>query len=72
MNFTYEFTQNEGPKVKINKLEGLKRKINIFIGTKNIFWWHQQLNWIKKLHHTSKEINEVKIQHHKNDNKNGR
>jgi len=37
MNFTYEFTQNEGPKVKINKLEGLKRKINIFIGTKNIF-----------------------------------
>jgi len=47
MNFTYEFTLNKGSKVKIENfigtkiwrkiLEGLKRKVCIFIGTKNIF-----------------------------------
>jgi len=47
MNSTYEFTLKEGPKVKMEKflrtkswrnfLEGLKRKVDIFIGTKNIF-----------------------------------
>jgi len=47
MNSTYEFTLKEGPKVKIknfwrtkswrNFLKGLKRKVDIFIGTKNIF-----------------------------------
>jgi len=47
MKSTYEFTLNEGPKVKIENfigtkswrkiLEGLKRKVGIFIGTKNIF-----------------------------------
>jgi len=47
MNSTYEFTLNEGLKVKMENflrtknwrkiLEGLKRKVGIFIGTKNIF-----------------------------------
>jgi hypothetical protein len=47
MNFTYEFTLKERPKVKMeiflgtkswrNFLEGLKRKIDIFIEIKNIF-----------------------------------
>jgi len=47
MNSTYEFTLKEGPKVKIknfrgtkswrNFLEGLKRKVDTFTGTKNIF-----------------------------------
>jgi len=47
MNSTYEFTLKEGPKVKMkffwgtknwrNFLEGLKRKVDIFVGTKNIF-----------------------------------
>jgi len=47
MNSTYEFTLKEGPKVKIENfigtksltkiLEGLKRKVCIFIETKNIF-----------------------------------
>jgi len=47
MNSTYEFTLKEGPKVKMKKfwgtkswwkiLEWLKRKVGIFIGTKNIF-----------------------------------
>jgi len=47
MNSTYEFTSKEGPKVKMKFFlktkswrkisEGLKRKIGIFIGTKNIF-----------------------------------
>jgi len=47
MNSTYDFTLKEGPKVKMknfigtkscrNFLEGLKRKVNIFIGIKNIF-----------------------------------
>jgi len=47
MNSTYEFTLKEGPKVKLEKnlgtkswrnfLEGLKRKVDIFIGTKTIF-----------------------------------
>jgi len=47
MNSTYEFTLKEGPKVKMEKilgtknrrkiLEGLKRKVGIFIRTKNIF-----------------------------------
>jgi len=47
MNFTYEFTLKEGPKVKMEIflgtkswrkiLEGLKQKVGIFIGTKNIF-----------------------------------
>jgi len=47
MNFTYEFTLKERLKVKMENfrgtknwrkiLEGLKRKISIFIGTKNIF-----------------------------------
>jgi len=47
MNSTYEFTLKEGPKVKIENfiltkswrkiLEGLKRKVDIFIGSKNIF-----------------------------------
>jgi len=46
MNFTYEFILKEEPKVKMKsfwglkiekkKLEGLKRKVDIFIGTKNI------------------------------------
>ena len=44
---TYEFTLKVGPKVKMENflgtkswrkiLEGLKRKVCIFIGTKNIF-----------------------------------
>jgi len=53
MNSTYEFTLNEGPKVKIENfigtkswrkiLEGLKRKVSIFIGSKirfnpKIYW----------------------------------
>jgi len=40
----HEFTLKEGPKVKMENfwgwrkiLEGLKRKVGIFIGTKNIF-----------------------------------
>jgi len=47
MNFTYEFTLKEGPKIKMKFfigtkswrkiLEGLKRKISIFIGTNNLF-----------------------------------
>jgi len=47
MNSTYEFTLKEGPKVKMENfigtkswrkiLEGLKRKVDIFIGAKNIF-----------------------------------
>jgi len=47
MNSTYEFTLKERLKVKMENfrgtkswrktLEGLKRKIGIFIGTKNIF-----------------------------------
>ena len=47
MNSTYEFTLKEGPKLKMENfwrtkswrkiLEGLKRKVGIFIGTKNIF-----------------------------------
>jgi len=47
MNSTYEFTLKEGPKVKMKNFIGtkswkknlkeLKRKIGIFIGTKNIF-----------------------------------
>jgi len=47
MNSTYEFTLKERPKVKIENfwrtksrrkiLEGLKRKVGIFIGTKNLF-----------------------------------
>jgi len=47
MNSTFEFTLKEGPKVKMENfigtkswrkiLEGLKRKVGIFIGTKNIF-----------------------------------
>jgi len=47
MNSTYEFTLKEGPKVKMENfwrtkswrkiLEGLKRKVDISIGTKNIF-----------------------------------
>jgi len=47
MNSTYNFTLEEVSKVVIEKfigteswrkiLEGLKRKVNIFIGTKNIF-----------------------------------
>ena len=47
INSTYEFTLKERPKVKMENflgtkswrkfLEGLKRKINVFIGTKNIF-----------------------------------
>jgi len=47
MNYTYEFTLKEGPKVKMENfigtkswrkiLEGLKWKVGIFIGTKNIF-----------------------------------
>ena len=47
MNSTYEFTLKEGPNVYMKKklgtkswrkyLEGLKRKVDIFIGTKNIF-----------------------------------
>jgi len=47
MNCTYEFTLKEGPKVKMENfietkswrkiLEWLKRKVDIFIGTKNIF-----------------------------------
>jgi len=47
MNSTYEFTLKEGLKVKMENfwrtkswrkiLEGLKRKVGIFIGTKNIF-----------------------------------
>jgi hypothetical protein len=47
MNSTYEFTLKERPKVKMANflgtknwrkiLEGLKRKVGIFIGTKNIF-----------------------------------
>jgi len=46
MKSTYEFTLKEGPKVKMEKflgtknwrkiLEGLKRKVDIFIGKKNI------------------------------------
>ena len=47
MNSTYEFTLKEGPKVKMRNfwrtkswrkiLKGLKQKVDIFIGTKNIF-----------------------------------
>ena len=47
MNSTYKFTLKDGPKVKMEKilgteswrnfLKGLKQKIDIFIGTKNIF-----------------------------------
>jgi len=47
MNSTYDFTLKEGPKVKMKNfigtkswrkiLEGLKRKIGIFIGTISIF-----------------------------------
>jgi len=47
MNSTYEFTLKERPKVKMENylgtkswrktLEGLKRKVGIFIGNKNIF-----------------------------------
>jgi len=47
MNSTYKFTLKEGPKLQMKKklgtkswrnfLEGPKWKINIFIGTKNIF-----------------------------------
>ena len=47
INSTYEFTLKEGPKVKTENfigteswrkiLEGLKQKVDIFIGTKNIF-----------------------------------
>jgi len=47
MNSTYEFTLKEEPKVKMENfvetkswrkiLQGLKRKIGIFIGIKNIF-----------------------------------
>ena len=47
MNSTYEFTLNERSKVKMenfletkswrNFLEGLKWKVDIFIGIKNIF-----------------------------------
>jgi len=47
MNSTYGFTLNEGPKVRMGNfwgtknwrkfLEGLKRKVDIFIRTKNIF-----------------------------------
>ena len=47
MNSRYEFTLNEIPKVKMifflgtkswrNFLEGLKQKVDIFKGTKNIF-----------------------------------
>jgi len=47
MNSTYEFTLNEGPKVKMkffwmakswrNFLEELNWKVDIFIGIKNIF-----------------------------------
>jgi hypothetical protein len=47
MYSTYEFTLKEEPKVKMENflgtkslrkiLEGLKRKVSIFIGTKNIF-----------------------------------
>jgi len=47
MNSTYEFTLKKRPKVKIENfwrtkswrifLEGLKQKVDIFIGTKNIF-----------------------------------
>jgi len=46
MNSTCEFTLKEGPKVKMENfwgskswrifLEGLKQKVDIFIGTKNI------------------------------------
>ena len=47
MNSTYEFTLKEEPKVKMeifwgtkswrNFIEGLKQKVDIFIGIKNIF-----------------------------------
>jgi len=47
INSTYEFTLKEGPKVKMENLWGikswwknleeLKEKVDIFIGTKNIF-----------------------------------
>jgi len=47
MDYTYEFTLNEGRKVIIENfietksrrkiLEGLTRKVGIFIGTNNIF-----------------------------------
>jgi len=47
MNSTYEFTLKEGSKVKMENFwgtkscreifEGLKRKVYIFIGIKNIF-----------------------------------
>ena len=47
MNSTYEFTLKERPKVMIENfietkswrkiLEGLKQKVDIFIGTKNTF-----------------------------------
>jgi len=47
MYSTYEFTLKEGPKVKMENfwrtkswrkfLEGLKQKVGIFIGAKNIF-----------------------------------
>jgi len=47
MNSMYEFALNEGPKMKMenflgtkswkNCLEGLKQKVDIIIGAKNIF-----------------------------------
>jgi len=58
MNSTYEFTLKERAKVKMENclgtkswrklLEGLKRKVGIFTGTKNIFnpkKYYESSNW---------------------------
>jgi len=67
MNSTYEFTLKAGPKVKMENfigtkswrkiLEGLKRKVGIFIRTKNMFnpkiKHTLSRSWNKSLNHES-------------------